>query len=320
MNNSTLYKFLRYTAQALAIYLIFRFLPEITDGSVGAKLTNADILMITAIIMLIYILFESLCNVYEDKKQLTAGEKAEMCSSVCAIQNKKEPFTDNLTSISDLSQNSSITLGGEIVNANNTQNMPSMQVTTPAILTMQATPMPVTTTSYQVPQVREPNIPIPSIMNADASVRSANERMLQRKYEQQQQFQNMTNPEEVLDVPQIQRDGSRSGDDLIMTDMQYDTDYNHLPMATGYDSRDYEYGYSFLPPEKWYPQPNAHGQVCISEKTCPVCPISDPKYADLKDWNDTTRVTGPDNINSKFIVSRLNSGRYSGSQSMAPSM
>jgi hypothetical protein len=87
------------------------------------------------------------------------------------------------------------------------------------------------------------------------------------------------------------------------------TDYNHLPIAAGYKSHDYEYGYSFLPPEKWYPQP-PRAPICVSEKRCPTMPV----YAhgtpmDVKEFHSARRITPPDLINTDYIGDKLNSGR-----------
>jgi hypothetical protein len=46
---------------------------------------------------------------------------------------------------------------------------------------------------------------------------------------------------------------TRESEGVIVNETAY-TDYNILPV-TPEDSRLYEYGYSFLPPEKWYPVP-----------------------------------------------------------------
>ncbi len=89
-------------------------------------------------------------------------------------------------------------------------------------------------------------------------------------------------------------------DDVLDADMQY-SDYNHLPLADGYKSRDFEFGYSFLPPEKWYPQ-QPFPPACVSDRKCPVCPIyTSGSSIDLKEWNDSRKVTPPVKINTKFV-------------------
>jgi hypothetical protein len=87
------------------------------------------------------------------------------------------------------------------------------------------------------------------------------------------------------------------------------SDYNHLPVASGYKSRASEYGYSFLPPEKWYPQP-PRPPVCVTEKRCPVCPVTaDGTPTDVKEFHESRRVTQPDSINTAYINDKLNAGR-----------
>lgn len=87
------------------------------------------------------------------------------------------------------------------------------------------------------------------------------------------------------------------------------SDYNHLPVAAGYKSHDYEYGYSFLPPEKWYPQP-PRPPICVTEKRCPVCPVyTAGAPVDVKEFHSSTRISPPDLINTDYIGEKLNAGR-----------
>jgi len=102
--------------------------------------------------------------------------------------------------------------------------------------------------------------------------------------------------------------GSRAEDDVITNEMPY-TDYHHLPLSDNYKPDMFEYGYSFLPPEKWYPQP-PFPPVCVSEKRCPVCPTNTTGTPiDVKEWHSSRRITPPDNINTDYIKEKLNSGR-----------
>lgn len=102
--------------------------------------------------------------------------------------------------------------------------------------------------------------------------------------------------------------GSRDEDDVITSDMPY-TDYHHIPIGDTYQKSDFEYGYSFLPPEKWYPTP-PFPPVCVSEKRCPVCPTyTTGTPVDVKEWNSSRKIMPPDGINTKYIKDTLNSGR-----------
>lgn len=87
------------------------------------------------------------------------------------------------------------------------------------------------------------------------------------------------------------------------------SDYNSLPVGSGYKSHDYEYGYSFLPPSSWYPQP-VRSPICVTERRSPVMPVyTDSTTADLKEFYSANRVTPPDLINTDYIGDKLNAGR-----------
>lgn len=102
--------------------------------------------------------------------------------------------------------------------------------------------------------------------------------------------------------------GSRSEDDLITSDIPY-TDYHHIPIGDTYKPSDFEYGYSFLPPEKWYPTP-PFPPVCVSEKRCPINPtFTTGTPVDVKEWHSASKIMPPAGINTKYIKEKLNAGR-----------
>ena len=114
--------------------------------------------------------------------------------------------------------------------------------------------------------------------------------------------------DEVLEEAAHRQRGRRSDDGVIEDELKY-TDYGLLPVAEGYKSRDYEYGYSFLPPEKWYPQP-PRPPICVTEKRCPVCPgYTTGTPMDVKEYNKSRRITPPDQINVDYVKEKINSGR-----------
>ena len=85
--------------------------------------------------------------------------------------------------------------------------------------------------------------------------------------------------------------------------------YNYLPVAEGYKSHDYEYGYSFIPPEKWYPMPPI-APICVTSKRENVCPMfTQGAPADVKEFFSSSRITGPDQISIDYVKDKLNSGR-----------
>ena len=87
------------------------------------------------------------------------------------------------------------------------------------------------------------------------------------------------------------------------------SDYNHLPVAAGYKSHAYEYGYSMIPPEKWFKQP-VRPPICVTEKRCPTMPsYTTGVPVDTMEWHSSRRVTQPDMISVKYVQDKLNSGR-----------
>lgn len=106
----------------------------------------------------------------------------------------------------------------------------------------------------------------------------------------------------------VMPDKSRRIDGAIQDELPY-SDYNHLPVASGYSSHDYEYGYSFIPPEKWYPQP-PRPPICVTEKRSPIVPVyANGTPTDVKEFWSSSRLTPPDGINTNIINDKLNAGR-----------
>jgi len=102
--------------------------------------------------------------------------------------------------------------------------------------------------------------------------------------------------------------GSRMEDGILASEMSY-TDYNSIPLGQNLNTMEKDFSYTFLPPDRWYPVP-PHPPVCVAEKVCPVCPVyTNGTNLDLKEWNDSRRITPPDNINVQAIREKLNSGR-----------
>jgi len=100
---------------------------------------------------------------------------------------------------------------------------------------------------------------------------------------------------------------TRAEEGVMKSEIQY-TDYNILPV-TPEDSKLYEYGYSFLPPEKWYPVP-PHPPICVTEKRSVVCPVTTTGTpVDMKEWDSSRRITPGDVINIDYARDKLNSGR-----------
>lgn len=117
-------------------------------------------------------------------------------------------------------------------------------------------------------------------------------------------YQEVGNKSEILRTTDNKRRITGDLDDEIPY-----TDYNHLPVASGYKSHDYEYGYSFIPPEKWYRQP-PRPPICVTQQRTAVLPAyTNGAPMDVKEWHTSRRITPPDRINVAYIEDKLNGGR-----------
>lgn len=269
ITNTLIFKMLKYIALGSSLYLIFRFIP-----SQSTKWSNTDILIIVSIILLVYILFENLFGSQtmtcpNQQNQLTLADTTKLCSTVCSLSAEQKEIKE--------------------------KEMKETMESTPPIKQ-----------DEQKPDVRD-------AMQTKLLEKEANRQNSQkvRSYKDNINLNTVTSSTQI-DKPDaergIERKGSREKDDVITDDMEY-TDYNHLPMADNYDTGDFEYGYSFLPPEKWYPQP-PYPPVCVAEKRCPVCPIlTTGTPADAKEWHASRRITQPDTIKTAYIKEKLNSGK-----------
>jgi disulfide bond formation protein DsbB len=91
-------------------------------------------------------------------------------------------------------------------------------------------------------------------------------------------------------------------------DLQY-TNYNHLPLAAGYKSHPDDYGFSYLPPEKWYPQ-GVFPPICVTTHRAPIlASLANGTPTDLKEFNVSRRFTQPDMIDTVYITEKLNLGK-----------
>ena len=69
----------------------------------------------------------------------------------------------------------------------------------------------------------------------------------------------------------------------------------------------FEYGYAYLNTDKWS-VPMYRPPVCKTDENCKVCSSATKGYpVDVKEWNNSTKIMPPDNINTEYIA-KLNSG------------
>jgi hypothetical protein len=99
-------------------------------------------------------------------------------------------------------------------------------------------------------------------------------------------------------------------DSFVINEYDYsDFDHNFLPIARGYVSSAADYGYSYLPPERWYPTP-PRNMICVTTKREPIlAPLSSGEVAYLKDFNVANKITGPLGLSTEYVNDVLNSNR-----------
>lgn len=297
MDKKILLEILKYIALTCLVYVIFKYLPNRT-------LENYDIVTLTIIVVLTLVLIENIYKLYGGEPTC-APPTQQQCSSVCSIQEKEHMI--NMEGLSGKSE------------------MPRNIATIPPTMTSEAKMQtgPIMTGEAKIPTNR--------IMTGEAKVISPEllqELRQELKQELKQELMPKISSEQLVEGlnglegsffhmktqapqenPNIQRgEKTRRCDGVIENEIEY-TDYNHVPLSDNYNSDDFEYGYSFLPPEKWYPQP-PFPPMCVTDKRCPVFPVNTMGTPlDAKEWNSSRRIMPPDNINTKYVVNKLNNGR-----------
>ena len=308
--NEFIYKFLRYLVQGLAIFLLLKFVPQITG--MDLHMGNTEIIIITIIIMLIYILFENLCNLYDKKQPCVCPNPENMTNipnpnqpnpnpnQIQPIPNQIQPISNQIQPIPNQIQpipyptpnNNQIQ---PIPNQNNNKLAPNNQNILPTKITEheKESPEQIAQTTKHLTELDLNDIAILEIINKRRHGPGFYKYLENlRQYEKKVDNHN-NNPQ--IRPPEIKPEFTEN-------DLMY-SDYNHLPMATGHDSRDYEYGYSYLPPSQWYPTP-PFPPVCVTNNHCPVYPTyTTGTPTDVKEFN--TKILPPDRINIKY-ADRLN--------------
>ena len=93
---------------------------------------------------------------------------------------------------------------------------------------------------------------------------------------------------------------------VVKNNIVESNDYNNIPMnkLSAENTGSFNYGYSFMPPEKWNKYPVKYN--CFTDSTCSPCPIFLESTANLKEWNDSNNIMPPDDIDTKYIDNNLN--------------
>lgn len=305
-------KLLSYSALGGVIYLVFRFMPgnQFDDDNGSTKLVT-----LTCAVVAVYAVIDYLCNPAAEKEE--KSEKNEPSEQDKKVQELIEKFTE----IAGGKNNKKSC--GTCSNSKNASNKPTStegfaDVTSPdneSFLDAEDDVVSREDLESQLTELKVKN----EKLRQTIDVMKSNEE-LQKKMDpfNDPGHSYSTDPNRVTTndptIPNsIRKIGkgsstSRQEDGVIKNEMVY-TDHNSLPVADGYKSDADQYGWSYLPPEKWFPQP-ANPPVCVTEKRSAVTPIwTTGVPMDLKEWNSSRRVTPPMGINTEYVDDKLNSGR-----------
>jgi len=335
MNLDFTHKFVKYLIEAIIIYLLFKFVPK-------TPMNDRDIVIITGIIIASIITYENIYGLLSIGKSFECADNcskehmgnlsySEMLSDIGLDSKKPTALSENKKAVYDLlfgntfstdqpvelSDNSSIqSLPNNSVGSDNPVN--PMQLVTSVSSNATNTLLPtakkfpdvvVTSESIGLPATTQAMIPTQTTTTDRPTITqtSAGEYNIPvYKSEYVGAVSSRSEDDVLVDENQL-NDPNMYSNSQAFNSKKY-TDYNTLP-SFEINSGSFEYGYSFLPPTAWYPTP-PHPPVCVSEKRAPVCPVyTDGAYVDLKEWNSSRRITPPDQINTKYIEEKLNSGR-----------
>lgn len=187
------------------------------------------------------------------------------------------------------------------------------QETQPIAVPVIPSPVPTSTIIEPVPKVET----TPTTVEPSATIPESNPVSTPQQTEEKpsEVYKGDPNAEQKDVIGSREKDGVITDESKYTTNQEYnfvDTPYaqgHHVPIPDNYKTDISEYGYSFLPPEKWY-TPSPYPPVCIAEKRCPVCPVyTTGTPVDVKEWHESRRITQPDGINTSYIKEKLNSGR-----------
>lgn len=264
MNSDLTYKLLRYLVQGIIIYLLFKFVPK-------EPMSDKDIILITTIVVLTYAVVENVYSVYfptKDTSTTSDTVTASQCNSYCSRPQPQAEQTEHMGNLSDSVK--SVLQNVAFVAPQHIQNVKPAQPAQPV-----------------QPNVLNHLIQHPSpqhVQNAKPA----------------QPVQHVEHPAQHVQQQPVHHDAihnNRNGSHTIKPNHELAhnyVDYNSMPVS--YDTGSFESGYSFLPPEKWYPVP-PHPPVCVTEQKCPVCPVfTNGTDISLKEWNQSRKIMPVDNI------------------------
>ena len=159
--------------------------------------------------------------------------------------------------------------------------------------------------------------PIKASRNTNIINKSDNNIAKQNTRNQFQSTENNTDNKNET-VEDISIEGVKA-DDIITNENKFDKFGGFIDANSIYVPRDYkytkdDYGYNFIPPLNWIDLPN-YGPIrvplCVSANgNCQVHATHTTGYpAYVKEWNESRKIMGPDNIDIIYIQDHLNTSK-----------
>lgn len=272
-----MYKTTRYIILGIIICLIVQM-------SSNNKLDLRSLLLTSIAIVLAFVLMEAVIDLFSNNDDLN-----KKCESVCAVQKEHFDMTTNIVDESAVDAE-------EAVPVQNEENDVKEEKT------------PVQDVEEPVNQEKlKPRTVIFSEEKVNNTLSNEQQKFTYAEMVNSVNDGNKLNVNET-DMPYSTDDGQNyNGLNNGINYAKYQ-DYNHIPVPKDYTSSYEDYGYSFLPPEKWYPQP-PNPPICVTDKVCPVCPVfTTGTNIELKQWDNSQEILQPDHINVKYIQDKLNKG------------
>lgn len=279
MDKNIFMSILKYSLLTLIVYMVLKYLPN-------QYLNESDLVFITVIIVLFYLLSENVIKIFSNEENFI---NTSLCNSICdsRIEHMTNVVQSEMSAFDEALAEKQKEREAEDKIIKDTMQKDKEQK------------------AEQDKKNKEDKEKEKNQEEDDSILDNDDEEKEEKNNDDGRDMIMKTHPKPVKGV---EREGARNESGTIVNEIEY-TDYNHLPLADGYNVGDFEYGYSFLPPEKWYPEP-PFPPLCVSEKRCPVMPsYTTGTPLDVKEWNEARRVTPPDNIKTKYIKEKLNSGR-----------
>lgn len=292
MNYEMIYKLLKYVLQGGIIYLFFKFVPK-------DPMSDSAILLMASITIFAYAVLENVLNMFHNNDGVLTNAQCDTKCSTKELMTSLPPTTSvpiqehsaTIAKLSELDQKLKQMEESRKVFEDQISKMSfSSNVSSNASVSSESSR---SNSSNNDEKVTMNTVAMNTVTMKGVTKNSDGSYMLL--------------PEENKSAKAI---GSRAVDDVmsandeLMLASNY-TDFTVFP--PGNDT--FVKGSSYLPPANWYPVP-PRPPVCVTEKVCPVCPIyTDGANVNLQDWDSSRRLTPPDNINTDFVMGKLNSGR-----------